>query len=102
MVKLLECLDNEKIDGKPDRTAPVRIAAKQAGRRLGRFVTDFVHGATNFQAIRMFQVVTADGPDAVLAQELRRVEHAVEQPLHAMPAHQGQQAAFTHAGFLPA
>src|SRR5437667_4788235 len=101
MMDLLERLDSEKVDGEPDRASPVGITAKQAGGRLGRLVTDFVHGAVQLEAVRMLQVVTADGSNAVLAQELLRVEHAFEQSLHAMSAHQGQQAPLAHAGLLP-
>src|SRR3954452_15674398 len=34
MVELLERLDNQVVDGKPDRAPPVRVAAKQAAVRL--------------------------------------------------------------------
>ena len=37
-MELLQRLDQEEIDGKPDRPAPVRVAAEQARRRLARLV----------------------------------------------------------------
>ena len=38
VVELLERLDEQVVDREPDRSAPVRVAAEEAGPRLGRLV----------------------------------------------------------------
>src|SRR5262249_23129457 len=101
MVKLLQRLDDEKIDWKPDRTAPVRVATEQAGARFARLVLDFIGGAVELEPVRVLEVVAADRPDAIRAEELVRVQHPLEQALHPMSAHKRQQAPFTQAWFLP-
>ena len=42
VMELLQRLDHQEIHRKPDRAAPVRVAAEQSGRRLGRLVVDAV------------------------------------------------------------
>src|SRR5438093_9353084 len=101
-MEFLESLDDEKIDREPDRATPVRVAAEESGGRLARLVADLVYRAVQLQTVRMLQVVSADSADAVVAQKLRGIEHALEQPLHSVPTHQREQAALTHAWLLPA
>ena len=40
VMKLLQRFDQEKIDGKPDRSAPIGIAAEQPGPGFRRFIID--------------------------------------------------------------
>ena len=50
VMELLQRLDQEIVDRKPDRPAPVGVAAEQARRRLGRLVADFVSRAVHVAA----------------------------------------------------
>src|SRR4051794_20395241 len=45
VIKLLERFNQQKIDGQPNRTTPVRISAEKTIGRLCRFVGDAVLGA---------------------------------------------------------
>src|SRR6185503_12263438 len=47
MMKLLQRLDDQEVDGEPDRAAPVRVAAEQPAARFGRLVVDPVFRAVD-------------------------------------------------------
>ena len=80
----------------------VGVATEQAGARLAGFVANLVVRPIEVQPIRLLEVVATDSPDAVLAQELLRVEHALQQALHAVTTYQCQQSPLAHAGLVPA
>jgi hypothetical protein len=102
VVKLLQCLHDEKIDREPDRSTPVRVATEQPRAGLGRLVTHFVHAVVDLESIRMLEVITADRTDTVVAQKLPWVERPFEQALHPMPSHQRQKPPLAHPSLLPA
>src|ERR1051326_5151112 len=49
VMELLKRLDNQEIHWKPNRTAPVRISAKQTRARLAGFVVQTMLGPTDTQ-----------------------------------------------------
>src|SRR5215510_3828415 len=65
VVELLKRLDNQEVHWKPDRTAPVRISAKQARARLAGFVVQTMLCPTNTQHIRMVLVISRDSSDSI-------------------------------------
>ena len=52
MVVAFQRLDQQVVDGKPDRAAPVGIAAEQAGGGLARLVIDPVFLAVEVENVR--------------------------------------------------
>src|SRR5215470_7536857 len=53
VVILLQRLDYEKVDRKPDGTSPVRVSSKQSGARFGRLVVNAVLLAAHVKHIRI-------------------------------------------------
>ena len=76
-----------------------RVCQTRAG---GRLIRNCVRRAIRSQNVGVIAMVPAQGADAVVTEELLRIEHALEQALHAMPAHESEQTAFAHARLLPA
>src|SRR5260370_874959 len=52
--------DDQKVDREPDGSAPVGVAAEQAGVGLTRLVADLIAHPREGQFIRMVEVVAAD------------------------------------------
>src|SRR5207244_2906063 len=65
VVELLERLDQQVVDREPDRPPPVRVAAEEARRRLGRLVVHAVLGALDLQHVGMLAMVARQRADAV-------------------------------------
>src|SRR4051812_29478279 len=101
-MELLDCFDEEEVNGEPDRATPVGVPAEESSGRFARLVADLVNGAASVNSERVLQVVAADGANAIVAKELLRIEHPLEQSLHPMPTHQREQSAFSLTGLLPA
>src|SRR5438876_602972 len=102
MMKLLEGFDQEVIDREPDRTAPVGVAAENAGLRFGRFVADDFFFAANRDRVGMRLMKFAEGTNSVVAQKFFRIEHAPQQTFHPMSAGERNETQLFHARFLPA
>src|SRR5262249_44801241 len=88
-MKFLERFNEQKIYREPDRSAPVGVAAKQAGARLRRLVIDPVLHAIRLERIGMIPVKTRQRPDAVGRKKLIFIQHVVQHPCQAPPAYQG-------------
>src|SRR5215831_8717248 len=88
----LQRLNEQKVDGKPDGAAPVRVPTKQPGARLARFIVDGVFTTIHLDHIRMLSMKTAHAADAMLAEKLLGIEHTLQQALHAVAAYQRQQS----------
>ena len=88
-----ECLDDEEVDGHPDRAPPVRVAAEHPGRRLGRLVIDRRVHARNVEDERLLGVDARDGPETVIGEELLLVEEPREEPQHPSDADDAEQQA---------
>ena len=101
-MKLLERLDQQIIDRKPNRAAPVGIAAEQIRLRFRRLVADDLFFAAHRQDVGMLLVKFADGTHAIIAQEFFGIEHASQQTFHAVTTREGNEASFAHPRFLPA
>src|SRR5215212_2479360 len=67
--------DQDEIRWHPDRTSPVRVAAKHPGARLGRLIADRQDLVPGAQFEGVVEVVPAERSDTVVAEELVRVEH---------------------------
>src|SRR5207248_11567334 len=65
VVKLLQGFNQQKIDRKPDRPAPVGISAEQAGCRFRRLVIDALLIAVDRQTVRVLVVIARQRAHAV-------------------------------------
>src|SRR5262249_15811911 len=106
VMELLQRFDDQEIDWKPDRSAPVRVAAEQTGRRFGRLVVDPVVVAVDGEHIRMVTVNPRDRSDAEGRQELALVEHHAQDATQSVAIDNREQAALTaswrlHARHVP-
>ena len=79
-VVLAQRLDQQEVDREPDRTAPVRVAAVESGCRLGRLVSDLV--ARRRRHRKGCSWCPRQRADAVIGEELARVEQAAQHALH--------------------
>ena len=70
--------DDEEIDGEPDGTAPIGIAAEHAGFGFSGLVLDDEAFAVNFEDVGIVEVMAGEGADAVVAEEAGFIEHAGE------------------------
>ena len=100
-VERAQRLQEEVVDRPPDRPSPVGVAAERARPRLRRFVAHAMGRPAQLEHERPVVVHGAHRPDAVIGQELVRIEEPGEQRLQPMAADQGEQSARAHAGRLP-
>src|SRR5207237_49095 len=70
VVVAFERLDEEIIDGKPDRSAPVRVAAEEPGARFARSVFHAMRLAAGLNFERMFLVKLRQGTNPVRREEV--------------------------------
>src|SRR5882762_6946046 len=88
MVIFLERFHEQIVDGKPNRPAPVRISAEEAGSGFGWLVLNAVCHSIHTYFVRMFLVVARKGAHAA-RRTLRHVDMfwhfgmIVYEPLHA-------------------
>ncbi len=97
-VHLNQRADDERVDRRPDRPAPVGVAAEHPGVGLGRKIADAVFAAAGVEHVRVLQVIARDRADAVVAQELVGVEHARQDTPQLVVGEQRQHAAPRDAG----
>ena len=90
MVVTLQGLDKEMVERKPDRSAPIRIAAEHAGRRLAGFVVHAVTFASDIDPVRVVFMETRDGTDAIRREKFLLVEHVGEHAAQAIGRRNGQ------------
>src|SRR5579871_325975 len=101
VVKLLERLDQQEIDGHPHRAAPIRVTSEQPRCGFAGFVVNRARYAFDLKLVGMVEVIATQTPHSVIAEELVGIEHALQQPLHTMAPHQCEQAALARARLLP-
>src|SRR6266511_514211 len=92
-VELLERLDQEKVDREPHRSAPVRVAAEEARRRLRGLVVHAVVRAVHPEDVGVVLVVARQRADTVGREELRFVQHEAEDPGQLLARHDRQHEA---------
>ena len=80
-VQVQERPDDQHIDGHPDGTPPVGVAAEHSRIRFGRQVIDFVFLAANPERERVIFVIAGQRTDSVRAKKLILVEKVAEHPL---------------------
>src|SRR5215469_8658422 len=84
MVEFLKRLHEKKVQGEPDRAAPVRISSEKARIRLGRLVCDPVFVPVDSHDIRVVAVKLRKCANAIRRQKLSLVQHYAQhsrQPL---------------------
>src|SRR5437016_2366636 len=101
MMEFSQSFNQEEVYRHPHGAPPVRIASEQSGARLTWLVAHLVHAAVYVQLIRTVQVVSAESADSVVGQKLLRIEHALQQALHAMAASQREQTPVFRARYVP-
>src|SRR5882762_4841325 len=84
VVELLERLDHEVVHRKPDRAAPVRVAAEEAAFRFGGLVVDAVLLAVQDHATGLTGMKSREAADAVGRKELGLVEQHRENSAEAL------------------
>ena len=77
-------LDEQEVDREPDGAAPVRVAAEEAARGLRGLVVEARRHAVDRDVERVRLVIARERAQAVVREELRRVEHRREQPAQAL------------------
>ncbi len=89
--------DDQRVDRHPDRSPPIRVAAKHAAVRLGRQITHPIFLAAHRKDIGMLGVIAGQGTDPVGAQELVLVEHAGQNPAQPTLINEPHDAPLGHA-----
>src|SRR5512133_1633922 len=102
VMKLLERLNDQVIDRKPDRSPPVGVPAEQAAIGFRGLVGNSICDAVYIQLIRMLRINAREGSDAMGGEKFIFVQHTIQDTLHTMPAQNCEQASVTHSRFVPA
>src|SRR5262249_42127856 len=100
VVELLEGLDQEVVDRKPDRPAPVRVSAKEARARFRGLIVYPVLAAINRKHVWVVAVMLGHAADPVGGEELTLVEHQAEDPGELRAAHDRQKPAHPAPGLV--
>src|SRR6516165_8584310 len=100
-MELLKRFDDQKIYGKPDRSAPVRIAAEQPGGGFRRLVLHRHALTVPLKRVWMFQVMSRHGSYAVIGKELRFVEHSTQEFLHSASSQQRKEPSLALTRLTP-
>src|SRR5215471_10677381 len=82
-VILQQAPDDQGVDGRPDRSAPVGVAAEHTGVGLGRQVRHPIFLVPHTENKRMLGMIAGQGANAVGAEELLLVEHGRQHPTQA-------------------
>ena len=96
-MELLERFDEEEVDGKPNRAAPVGIPAEQACLSLARLIIHPVRCRADLEFVGVLAMELAERADAERAQKFTRVQHPLKQVFHPLLGHQSDQAPVSHA-----
>src|SRR5262249_38090385 len=91
VVELLERLDEQVVDRKPDRAAPVAVPSEQTGGALPGLVAKRIAHPARLEPVGAVEVLPADAADAVGAEEGLLVEHPLEDPAEPLGAHHTEQ-----------
>ena len=94
-MKLLQRLDQEIVDRKPDRSAPIRIASKQTGAGLRRFVVHAMFMAHDRDDIGMIFVIARESPNAVGRQKFLFVQQVPQDGFQPIATHEGKKSPHT-------
>src|SRR6266446_7522671 len=84
----LQGFDQQIINRKPDRPAPVRIPSKEARRGFRRLVGDAVRISVHVNFVGMVLVKARKGAHAVRREEFRFIQHAAEHALELLAIHE--------------
>ena len=85
-MEFLQGFDDEEVQGKPDGTAPVGVAAELPGFRFGWRVAHRLIHMPHFQLKRVLEMPFRQRPHAVIGKKLGLIQHALQHLLHAMAA----------------
>jgi hypothetical protein len=85
VVELLQRLDEQEVDWKPNRAPPVRVGAKNAGAGLSWLVIHPVLHAVDGKHIGILTMGTRERADAVRGEEFARIQHVPEHVAQPMP-----------------
>ena len=96
----LQGFDQQIINRKPDRPAPVRIPSKEARRGFRRLVGDAVRISVHVNFVGVVLVKARKGAHAVRREEFRFIQHAAEYALELLAIHEGEQPAHAARGTL--
>src|SRR6185436_8990151 len=90
-----ERLDQQEVDGEPDRPTPIRISTELPRVHVARNVRDLVLEVTAVRAedVRAILVHARQRPDAMRRQELALVEQVTQRALQPLSAGQRQEPA---------
>src|SRR4029077_3585536 len=91
-----------KVYREPDGTAPVGVAAEEAGGRFRWLVIDLMIHAGHIQHVRIFTVIARKSANAMRREELIFIEHHGKNALELFAVSDGKQAALLVARRLHA
>src|SRR5580700_4124026 len=81
VVVFLQGFDEEIVHGEPDGAAPVGIAAKNTAGGFSRLVIDAADMVIDLDFVRVIEVITGEGANAIGRKEFSFVEHSAENAL---------------------
>src|SRR5262245_14169663 len=94
-------LNEQKVHRKPDRSAPVGVAAEHAVLRLSRHVLDGVGLIAHVKGVGIVEPRARDRADAMRREKLLRIEHAPQHPPQPLAVHDAIERVVTGALLLP-
>src|SRR2546423_8218885 len=100
MVIPLQRLDEQVVHRKPERTAPVRVAAEQAARAFARRIIDAELLAARAEDEGMVPVGARDGAEAIRREKLGFVEQVAKHPCQPLARRDCQEAVRVHLASL--
>ena len=74
----MQRFDQQVVDRKPDRPAPVGVATKKPALGLGRLIVDGVRLAIHMKLVRIFSVESGNRADTELGQKFIFIQHRLQ------------------------
>src|SRR5215813_4702381 len=92
-----QATNDQRVDGNPDRPAPIRIAAEHAAVRFRRQVADAIFLALDAKGVGVPGMIARQRANPVRAQELVLVKHAAENAPQPVPVDEPDEAPPSYA-----
>src|SRR5215510_723382 len=80
-VKIQESPNDQNVNGKPNRAAPIRISTEHGAIRFTGQIAHSILVSMHLENVRMFSVIARDGPNPIGAEEFVFVKQFFENAL---------------------